>query len=56
MEYLGFTYKGEDGERLNKVYKEMEQIIDNLKSGEEKKEKVNEDKDCKNEEKNGQNK
>ena len=42
IEYLGFTYKGEEGEKLDKVYKDMEQIIDNLKSGEESKGKVNE--------------
>ena len=40
MEYLGFTYKGEDGDKLDKVYKDMEQIIDNIKSGEEIKDNI----------------
>ena len=35
MEYLGFTYKGDEADKMDKVYKDMEQIIDNLKNGEE---------------------
>ena len=43
MEYLGFTLKA-DGDNLDKVYKDMEQIIDNLKSGEETKNNENNNK------------
>ena len=43
MEYLGFTYKGDNEDNLDKVYKNVEQIIDNLKNVEEEKEKEKKD-------------
>ena len=43
FEYLGFTYKGDNEDNLDKVYKNVEQIIDNLKNAEEEKEKEKED-------------
>ena len=45
FEYKGFTYKEDDEENnLDKVYKNVEQIIDNLKSGEEELKNENEKK------------
>ena len=47
MEYLGFTYKADSEYNIDKVYKNVVQIVDNLKAEneekeEEKKEKANE--------------
>jgi serine/threonine kinase 38 len=47
MEYLGFTYKADSEDNIDKVYKNVVQIVDNLKAEnaekeEEKKEKTNE--------------
>ncbi len=38
MEYLGFTYKEENEEDSQKIYKNVVQIVDNLKTGEQEKE------------------
>jgi serine/threonine kinase 38 len=43
IEYLGFTYKGEDNDNINKVYENVVQICDNLKNSEN--ENENKDKD-----------